>query len=347
MSNSESVQSGTACLQAAGDSLAWLLSQQQQDGCWKALDDPPIGAFYKGAWALELMGEAAAGQRSLNYVQEHLFASDGDFRPRAHLWFKEVHHLYANAYVVIGAQKLERYEIASPALQFTLSQQDPRHGGFYSMKTAPGDAKRSDTMSTGICGIACLVTGEIEAAQRAAGCFRHMIDMQPSPEERFYTTIEADGQLGTDFPDDQTFWRVVDTAEEDQCWYTLGLPFVLSILLHQATGDEEYADLARWFFDFQSRCVNPWDGSSSGKAAWGCSMLYRLTGEERYRDIALHVAQNIVDCQTPGGWFDLGRGTGYTEGEQHEFGPGDFDLAAEYTLWLGLVGSNLLARDAE
>lgn len=341
----QSEQSGAACLDAARQSLSWLLSQQREDGGWKPLENPPIDAFYKVAWPLSLMGEAAAAHRTLNYVEEHLFDADGDFSPRVHPWFKEVHHLYANAYVVIGAQKLERYGMVTRALDFLLSQQDRRHGGFYSMKTAVGDTNRCDTMSTGICGIACLATGEIEAAEAAASSLRRMIETQPAPQERFYTTVEADGELGTEFPSDQAFWRVIDTSQQDQCWYAVGLPFVLSILLHQATGAAAYAELADWFFDFQSRCVNPWDGGSSGKAAWGCSILYRLTGEERYRDIALHVAQNIVDCQTPDGWYQGMGGAGYTDGETKVFGPGDFDLAAEYTLWLGLIGSNLLARE--
>ena len=133
MSATQSTLSARACLEAAEDSLNWLLSQQKDDGGWKSLEKPPIDAFYKVAWPLALMGESGAAHRTLNYVEEHLFDEDGDFSPRAHPWFKEVHHLYANAYVVIEAQKLERYEIARPALGFVLSQQDARHGGFYSV----------------------------------------------------------------------------------------------------------------------------------------------------------------------------------------------------------------------
>ncbi len=132
----KSTELGAACLEAARDSLSWLLGQQRHDGGWKGLEDPPVAAFYKVAWPLCLMGEAAAAHRTLNYVDEHLIDADGDFSPRVHPWFKEVHHLYANAYVVIGAQKLERYGMVRRALRFLLSQQDRRHGGFYSVKTA-------------------------------------------------------------------------------------------------------------------------------------------------------------------------------------------------------------------
>ena len=45
--------------------------------------------------------------------------------------------------------------------------------------------------------------------------------------------------------------------------------------------EERYAELAQWYLDFQLRCVNPWDKTGMGKGAWGCSILYRLTGEQR------------------------------------------------------------------
>jgi hypothetical protein len=161
-------------------------------------------------------------------------------------------------------------------------------------------------MSSGISGIACLATGQTDAAEKLAGCFERLIEMQPAPKKRFYTTLEVNGRLGTEFPDEEAFWRVIDTQQKDQCWYAVGLPFTFAVLLHQATGKERYAQLAEWFFEFQSRCVDPWDGGSSGKAAWGCSVLYRVTGEPRYRDAALHVARNYMACQTSDGWFNWG-----------------------------------------
>jgi hypothetical protein len=68
-------------------------------------------------------------------------------------------------------------------------------------------------------------------------------------------------------------------------------------------------------------------------------MLYRLTGENRYREIALQVAQYIVERQDDdGGWT-------------RAFGDGSItnaamDVSAEYTLWSTLIAANLLARDA-
>ena len=333
------------CVESARRGADWLLGQQGPDGGWTGLPDAPIDAYYKAGWAFGLLGEAAAAERVFDYVKRHLQGGDGDFLPRSNDWFVNVHYQYPNGWCAIGAQKLGRYDVAFPALRFLLTQQDPNHGGFYGQRASAGQRRRSDTMSSGIAGIACLAAGHIEAAEKLAGYFERMIEMQPAPEARFYSTLEPDGSLGTRFGDDES-WRVVDTAKPNQVWYSVGLPFSFAILMHQATGDERYARLAQWFFDFQCRCVNPWDGGSSGKAGWGCSMLYRITGDARYREIALRVAQFQKNWQLPDGSFRRGGPAAYggAEGER-ALTNGDMDLAAEFTVWLALIGSNLLARD--
>ena len=336
------------CIERSRRSVDWLLQQQGPDGGWKNLPNAPMDAYYKASWAFGLMGEAAAAERSLDYVKKHFLQPDGNFLPREKDWFINVHYQYHNGWAIIGAHKLGRYDVSAPAMRFLLSQQDPEHGGFYGQLSKAGERKRSDTMSSGIAGIACLVTGQMQAAEKLAGYFERMIDMQPTPDTCFYSTFDPDGSLGTQFGDSEA-WRVVDTAKPNQVWYSVGLPFNFSILMHQATGEARYARLAQWFFDFQSRCVNPWDGGSSGKAGWGCSMLYHHTGDVRYREIALRVAQHEMGCQSGDGTYCWGTPGGYTadsSGQARTLTNGDMDITAEFSVWLGLIGSNLLARDA-
>jgi hypothetical protein len=265
--------------------------------------------------------------------------SDGDFLPRAKPWHKRVHYLYANAYFVLGGVAASRYQIVAPAVDFILSQQNPLHGGFYSQRTAPGEQAQCDTMSAGAAGVACLASGHVDAARRTADFIRLLVDLQPDPERRFFTTLEADGRLLIDVEEDEAFARIVDTRLPDQCWYAVGLPFAFLVLLTEATGDAQYRELAQWLFNFQVRCVNPWEGGSSGKAGWGCSMLYRITGEERYREIALQVARFILSLQdADGGWAtyrDPDEGLTNTA----------MDVSAEFTLWCALIAANILAGD--
>ena len=74
-------------------------------------------------------------------------------------------------------------------------------------------------------------------------------------------------------------------------------------------------------------------------------MLYRITGESRYRDIAFHIADMIVNKQNADGSWGASA-QGYGAGAQPELDDGDLDGIAEYTLWLALISSNILARDA-
>lgn len=326
--------------------MAWLLEHQLPDGSWKYLPTQPFDAFYRASWTLGLMGEPAAAERALNYAKNSYLTADGDFEGRENGWYKTVHYPYPNAILVCGAQRLGRYDLAIPGLRFLLSQQDPTYGGFYMTRAEPGQRANSNTISTAMAGITCLGSGRLEEARKAGDWLYRLLEMQPV-EDRFYTTTKTDGSLRTDFPQDESRWHLVDTKVEGiQCWYAVGLPMAFAVQLHEATGEKRYNDLVQRLLDFQLRCVSPWDGPSSGKGAWACGMLYRLTGEERYRDIALRVAGNFMSRQMPGGWF---KGWAYVEPK-----PGDgqpmltvrqFESTLEFSQWLGLIGENLLARD--
>lgn len=317
----------------------WLVEHQDPDGSWKGLRDPRVDAFYKAPWALAETGQSAAAHRSLTYVSSHFFTATGDFLPREHPWHRTAHYPYANSYLIVGCMLAGRYELAMPAVSFLLTQQSADHGGFYSRLTSQGGKAMSDTTSSSTAGIACLAAGEIEAARRVADYLSYIVKLQPEPNDRFFTAVSADGRLYTEPKDeDDAFLRIIDTRKADQCWFALGLPFLFLVRLADAASEARYLDLARWYFDFQTRCINPWGGYSSGKAGWGCAMLYRSTGEASYRDIALRIAGFIASKQnTDGGWYSPGR----------ELTNSDFDLTAEFTLWLSLISANVLARDSD
>jgi hypothetical protein len=322
----------------------WLLEHQNTNGSWIDLENAKVDAFYKASWALLVTGQHAAAQRALNYTVLNFFNTEGDFIPREHPSHKKVHYLYPNAYFVVGSMIAGRYEIAIPAVDFLLSHQDPDHGGFYSRYTDSGRKNLSDTISTSAAGLACLAAGRIDAARRAGEFLENIVDMQPAPNDRFFTTIQPNGRLCTDLNHDkETFLRIIDVKKENQCWYAIGLPLAFLIQFASATGERRYRDLAQWCFNFQMRCVNPWDGSDSGKAAWGCAMIYRMTGVKRYLEIASYIAENILSKQNSDGSWLLQEGGCYKPDKQ-AYSNGDFDLTSEYTLWLSLISSNISAR---
>jgi hypothetical protein len=344
MNADRSADTVSACLASARRGVEWLLDQQTAAGAWRQLEVEVYDAYYKGSWALMAAGRLDAAHRLLTHVGRAFLTAEGDLEPRLGPLHTGIARHYSSAYAVLGAQKLDRYEIAAPALRFLLSQQDPGHGGFYSVKTLPGARSRSDSMSTAMCGVACLAAGQTAAAVRAGDYLLRMVEMQPAPDERFYMTLDAEGHLVTDSPQELTEWQVLQADQPNQRWFGAGLPFAFAILLHASTGERRFSELADWLFAFQSRGGEPWDVPSSGKAGWGCSMLYHSTGEVRYREIALRVARQIMGYQTPAGWFALAPAPA---AEPASFQPFIYDVTAEFVLWLTLIANNVLACEGK
>ena len=334
------------CWEHALAGSSWLQEHQQPDGSWVGLANPHVNGFYKGAWAFLATGRPAAAHRLLKYVQQCFITAAGDFVPRGLRVHQVVHYPYVNAYLVAGSMLAARYEMAVPALGFLMSQQDPQRGGFYSQPAATGAPGRTDTMSTAAAGVACLAGGRLDCARHAAEYLAHIAALQPAPGDLFHSAIESDGTLYREScePED-LWWRIIGAGSPNQCWYAVGYPFAFLLLASQATGEARYRGVAQWYFDYMARCVNPWNGPSSGKAGWGCAMLYRMSGETRYRDIALHVAEYVAGMQeAEGNWVMAKVKGGAWQGWLDN---PDFDVTAEYTLWLALIASNILGRDAE
>ena len=223
--------------------------RQGAGGNWRA---EVFDAYYKGGWALAASGQPAAAHRLLTHVQRTFLTAEGNFEPRWALLHTDIARLYSSSYVILAAQKLERYEIAAPAARYLLSQQDPDHGGFYSGKTPAGGKRRSDSMSTAMSGVALLAAGQTERAALAGDCLLRMVEMQPAAG-RFFTTLDEAGRLEVDFPPEAAVWRVVEAGQTGQRWFAVGLPFAFAVLLHQATGEPRFKHLADELFAFQSR----------------------------------------------------------------------------------------------
>ncbi|MHB1294463.1 MAG: hypothetical protein ACYC4R_05655 [Anaerolineae bacterium] len=318
---------------------AWLIAQQDADGGYRAVPEPMADAYYKSAWALQLLGEPAAAHRTLNYARRRLLQPNGDLAPREHPWHREVHYLYANAYFVLGGAHLGRYDVSEPALRYLLSLQSPVTGAFASTPPTGGMPLRYDSISTAAGGLACLAAGRLEQARAAGNWLMRLLARQPEPATAFYGTVAAGDALVTRYSDGQAAWRVVRTDHAGQIWYMVGLPFAFLVLLAQATGSAEHLEGAHHYLAFQESCVEPWSGPSSGKAGWGCAALYRLTGEARLREIALGIGAYMAGFQLGDGSFSLTPVEGKLQ--DRPLAPGDFDLTAEYTLWLGEIAANL------
>ena len=136
---------------------------------------------------------------------------------------------------------------------------------------------------------------------------RRMMEVQPNYPEELYTVMTPEGGLVTRVdPADPIRYLLVNAAEGDQYFFHPGIAGGFLARLHQATGEGEWLALAREYMRFAETATdNLYRLLRSGKVMWAASVLWTLTRETLYRDMALRAAGHIVEQQHPGGWWAM------------------------------------------
>jgi len=165
----------------------------------------------------------------------------------------------------------------------------------------------------------------------AAGVGRWMqtlMDAQPNyPEELYSVYSRAQGLHTVPDPEDEVRYVMHRDAQRDQFFFHPGIAGGFLARLHQATGDARWLDLAREYMRFADGASDfPFGLLRAGKVAWAASVLYTLTGERKYRDMAVRIGDNIIAAQADEGyWCSVGETT-----------PSN-DTTAEMVVWLDEV----------
>lgn len=317
---------------ASARGARWIIQHQSPDGFLPSRLKV-VESCYKGLWALGTTGYTAEAAALAGVISKWI-APNGDIPlPREESAFFTTHYLYANTYVAIGAQTLGRFDLSQPLFRFICSRQHPTLGGFISQGPDVPEPHSLDTVSTSISGLTALYLGNLEVARRAAGFLQLILDRQPQLTEFFYSTMDLDGRLITEWDKDQPHRRI-EIGDPEQDWYFIGIATMFLPALFEATGEDSYLLLARRYLDYldQLCCPGAFTDLSSGKSGVGAAYLYRLTGEHRYREIALAIAEFIVNLQTSFGCWQESPET--DAGPPNTLSWSDMDMTAEYVLWL-------------
>jgi hypothetical protein len=309
--------------QAAVKAVEFQLQHQQPDGgyIWEGY---ARDAYHKQAYSWSMSGCFGPAHRLLNWVKAHTLQPDGQLQDYQG-------DVYKHAWFFQGAHRLGRFDLSYPVLSFLALCQAPC-GGFPHF--AGDELVRS--LSTAWTGIAALYLGRMDLAEKAAQCSIRMLEQQPD-EARFYFRMTRDGQLVTAADDPHAL--CVDTAQPKQDYWEVGLPMMLMGRMYQTTGDRDYLDYARQFFEFKLRCYEDnYSFVGSGKSSLAAAVYYLLTDDERAREAACRFADFLVATQRPeGGWRDA------------EYGEPDIPLiyidhAAEFSVWLQEIAAILISK---
>ena len=306
---------------------AYLLERQREDGSFA---DPDISAveYYKVPLAFQVCGETNAANRLLNWVRRHGLTPDGDIMPRPDEALDEYFYAYYNSWIIIGAQRLGQFDLAEQGMEFLMGFWDPEGGGFYSSLTEREDDTKQDLWVVAGCGRAALYTGRTDVARGVGVWMDRMMRGQPNYPKQMYTVYSrAEGLITEPDPEDDMRYVLSNDAERDQFFFHPGIAGGFLAGLYEATGEEAWLDLAKEYVRFAEGATDYLLRlQRAGKVAWATSVLYTITGEQKYRDMATRIGDNIIERQADEGyWHSI-----------KEDKPSN-DATAEMVIWLDEV----------
>ncbi len=310
-------------LDARDRGLEFLKAQVRPDGGFGP-EEQGVTHYYKLISVFHVCGETVLASRLCDWIRDHGITPEGDFGPRP-ADALDYAHAYYNSWVIAGAHRLGQYDLSMRGFEFLMKFHDAESGGFYSSPTE----RSADTLQDiwVVCGSAraALAVGRIDVAEGVGRWLEEVFRQQPNfPEQIYGVYSRARGLITDPDPDDEIRYVCNRDAQRDQFFFNPGIAAGVLTRLYQATGDDKWLNLAREYLSLVDDAPDYLFASlRAGKVSWAASSLYRLTHEEKYRDIAVKVADNLVDQQTErGSWPSI---------------IGENDATAEMTYWLDQI----------
>jgi hypothetical protein len=281
-----------------------------------------VADYYKAPMALSVSGATAEAGRLCNWIRRNGIMPNGDFGPRIPET-NGYYYLYYNAWVVIGAHRQGHFDLSRRGADFIRTFRDAESGGFYSSPTERSATTLEDIWVVSGAGQALLYVGDIEAARGVGGWMVKVLELQPNFPEDLHAGYTRAGGLHTKFaPEEEIRFVVHSGATVDQYFFQGGIAAGFLAQLFKATGERQWLDAAIEYMrhsevasDFLLATLR------AGKVGWAAGVLYTLTGEPRFRELAIKVGDNILRAQSPKGawWPDA---------------PHVNDVTAEMVVWL-------------
>jgi hypothetical protein len=344
MISAENLHNESRLIDTVQKATDWLLTLQRENGSF-GLYANDLRSYSKIPALLEATGYLQAANRTADWLKGNYLYPDGDFRGKDRkselATFAKYRYLYPNGWIVAALQRLGRFDLSVPGLKYILTFQNKTYGGIYS-QTSPKHKPivgRMDLASTCSAGIAMLYCGKFAEAEKSGDFLLELLQSQPDPQNRLFTSFYVKTGIVTEFPDEDASNLVVQTDRTNQAYWFPGFAMGFLSMLFLATGNNQYINAAEQFYQFFCQCKEDrFQSYASGKVAWGCSLLYRLTGDKKYQETSLRIANFIVDTQLPEGtWINK---PFYQRLEDQPFTL-TVDLTVEMAYWLCQMASEI------
>ena len=296
--------------------------------------DGTIENSHKGVWcywgvpiALAVSGHSAAAGRFFSWIRNNVFTPEGDFGTSEEKK-QSGSYAYQNAWLIEGAHRLGQFDLSLRGMDFITPFWDPESGGFYSSYDQRGEDTEMEIYVTSGCGRAAVYTNRLDVARGVGRFLRTVLDEQPNYPQKLYSVYTRRKGLHADpGPNNTMHFVMSQDSKEDQQFFNPGIAGGFLARLYQATGESEWLELAKryiYFAEIASDHLITLPGLRQGKTGWGASVLYTLTGEVKYRELAIRIGDSILSYQAE---------EGYWYGHSPDKTP-SINLTGEMVIWL-------------
>jgi hypothetical protein len=287
--------------------IAYMLAKQEPSGAI-APKEQGIGGYYKLPYALQVAGKWEECLRLLDWVRKHDIGPDGDFGkafPRGDI--HTTYYIYSNSWIVMAAQRCSQFDLSYKGWDWLRRRQ--HESGNWPMD-GKGTLGIADLWSNALLGYAAIIMGDCERAFRTGDLCLRILEEQPEIDRRLYFVWDSEKGLVTEAEPgkERMFW--VDCSQPEQFYISPGAAAMFLGRLYMASSEEKYIQGARRYLDFHETCHDDrYAFSMTCKIAWGAGIVYGITGEKKYGDMAMAAADYLVSIQRPdGGWMEEGEG---------------------------------------
>ena len=295
-------------IHSAARGVGWLEAHIDERG---RLPGPlhNLGAYYKWPLFLWALGRFALAEKLFEVIVEDFATPDGDFCSGGEKSAEPLYDLiagsYTNTWPIVAARALERPEVAFPALECLRQRRVRETGGFLTGRPGQHADGRQDIVTIAGCGNAFLAWEELEEAIAAGDCLLRVLEEQKGEAGPFYLYIDGSGGLLTELDVPERLYRI-HLDRPGQAYVYLGMSAVFLARLFAVTGQERFLEGARGYFAVNQACgPQVYQGIGCCKTGWAAAALFRLTGEEEYRQSVQRAAAEILSVQRPEGDWQL------------------------------------------
>jgi hypothetical protein len=315
-----SERSRRSCQDAFRKGYDWYLSQQEADG---SLGTPPTdeATFYNTLYVFAVGGRWNEAQRFSQWARWHIIDDDGTLRVD-HKGIFATRAVYFKGWHMFGAHLCGLFDMSVKTIDALLPYQDKGCGGFYVSKARMEAGEGLvELNTTGMGGLACLVTGRMEEAVAAGDFIAGLLDKQPGLNKGLYGYVDpregalvisrepeaaddiyVDEETGQSTDIDRYLFYYDNDSDEIQAYANLGVPLAFLCYLHNATGLPPYRDAALKLFGFLEYAGEKcWIKGQTTKVLWGLVLLHDITGDERVLGAIRALCDHLCETQLENG----------------------------------------------